>query len=754
MDLFDLAAKITVDAKGVDSTLTSTQRKVKSLATEFRQVDAGTKGFGGSLTSLGSTLPAIAGSLTVAASAVGGLAAGLFALIKHAADAGDNLYDLSTKTNFSVETLSGLDILAKKTGSSIASLSNSLVIFQSNMVKARDEGSELHSVFQRLKISTEDQEKALRQAVTQLAKMGATETQAAVAKQIFGRAGKDVLAIIKETNGNLDEAIDRFQRMGLIVSTGAAEASNRFNDTLEETTLQLSAVAREIGTQLLPIATDALQRISRNLQENKDQWASWGQTISDTLRGVAIAADSEIGRMIGRLAQFGVEYLSLTGLLLKAANWLGAGSRPPEVGIGASVKLGSKARNADFDDIGRTGGGGGGGRAAKVSAGQQLLNRLTEEYNRLQEKTLELTKVEIVQKELLDKKYQNISASLREQIETLATWIAIDEQEAKASKTWREAAEKQQDALNDAAAEYNEVLRQQADVQSSVTDQIDEYRRQLEALNGGHESNLDSAIKFARKLMIIAEAAGGASKELKALIARLFEAASALDKASADKKSSETWKKAGEAIGFPSTEEWNRVEEERRRRVEGLARDLTSSIDSAIRAGFDRGVKAGVASMLQSLLSMIQNILLKQVEQGLTELLSNIKIGGGGGGKNAGLGSAIGILLGGLGGIFGGGGGGGWGKVGGSIGFPKVPVGFAEGGFMPPNQWAMVGERGPELIRAGNQGASVVPNHALAPSVNITVYAKDAQSFSGRDTQQQITRQMQRVMQAAAVRVS
>jgi hypothetical protein len=39
--------------------------------------------------------------------------------------------------------------------------------------------------------------------------------------------------------------------------------------------------------------------------------------------------------------------------------------------------------------------------------------------------------------------------------------------------------------------------------------------------------------------------------------------------------------------------------------------------------------------------------------------------------------------------------------------------GHAAGGYMGPGELSWVGERGPELIRAGRQGATVTPNHAL-----------------------------------------
>ena len=71
-----------------------------------------------------------------------------------------------------------------------------------------------------------------------------------------------------------------------------------------------------------------------------------------------------------------------------------------------------------------------------------------------------------------------------------------------------------------------------------------------------------------------------------------------------------------------------------------------------------------------------------------------------------------------LGGLFG--------SLVGGLGSFKLP-GFAAGGTVPGNQWAVVGEQGPELIRSGSGGATVIPNGGITgsgvPVVNVHNYA-------------------------------
>lgn len=87
-----------------------------------------------------------------------------------------------------------------------------------------------------------------------------------------------------------------------------------------------------------------------------------------------------------------------------------------------------------------------------------------------------------------------------------------------------------------------------------------------------------------------------------------------------------------------------------------------------------------------------------------------------------------------LGGISGGAGGGGGGLFAGL---------FADGGFVPPGQWAIAGEHGPEPVFGGRSGLAVVSNDTASQrmgGVNQTfnVYTPDANSF--RKSERQIQR--------------
>lgn len=115
------------------------------------------------------------------------------------------------------------------------------------------------------------------------------------------------------------------------------------------------------------------------------------------------------------------------------------------------------------------------------------------------------------------------------------------------------------------------------------------------------------------------------------------------------------------------------------------SRNIHQSLADFLFDPFDSGVKG----MLQSFTTMLRRM---AAEAAAADILSGLfgkdgfKFGGGGSG-GSGILSGIGNIIG---SFFAG--------------------GFATGGFIPPGQWGMTGERGPEPVFGGSTGVTVIPN--------------------------------------------
>ncbi len=224
-------------------------------------------------TSAGASLAAMAGPAAIAVVAIAAnvaivvsLTKALFDLAKASADYQGKLFDLSQQTGVSVETLSALEVVARTTGGSIESLTQSLGIFQKNLEAAsEDADSKAGKAFKKLGVDATDTEQALRQTIAALARMPEGFKQTAAAIEVFGRGGKAFLAIAKESKGDLDAVLDRLKKLGL-VTTEQARQADEFNDQLTLLEIQL----RGVGTEAVPVFLDALKDLSTTLEQNRD----------------------------------------------------------------------------------------------------------------------------------------------------------------------------------------------------------------------------------------------------------------------------------------------------------------------------------------------------------------------------------------------------------------------------------------------------------------------------------------------------
>jgi hypothetical protein len=284
-------------AKGVKPVADNLQRVtdiMQTLGASSSALQGPLNGVSGRLTAIGSLASgaggglgvmgaAIAGAIVVAAAAVVGfglLGKTFYDLTKSTAEFEGKFFDLAQKTGFTTETLSTLAVAFKTTGGDIDSGSASLVIFEKNMEKARMGQEGMSKTFRQLNIDTVDNEKALRQAFTALIQIPEGARQTATALNLFGRSGKDVLAVIKETNGNLDEATAKYSKMGLVVSSEAAAAADRFNDSLAILEEQLAGVGRMLTEQSIPVFITFFEDISQGLTGSKDAWGDWSRFVA------------------------------------------------------------------------------------------------------------------------------------------------------------------------------------------------------------------------------------------------------------------------------------------------------------------------------------------------------------------------------------------------------------------------------------------------------------------------------------------
>lgn len=280
-------------ATGVQPVGTNLQRitdVMQALGSSSATLTGPLGGIAGRLRSLGALSTEAAGGLGLVGVAVAALAVGVTAavviigaafvrLIAQTAEFQGRFFDLSQQVGVAVETLSTLSIIASTTGGDIDTVTASLALFQRNLEDSHDPTSKEAKLLKELGVTARDTETALRQSLKGLFDLGQGSRQTDAVLQLFGRSGRFINAILKESSGDLDAATKKFQQMGLVVSTEAAIAADQFNDSLTILAAQLSAIGRILVTESIPVFVAFFEDIGRGLTGNQENWKSWGNVI-------------------------------------------------------------------------------------------------------------------------------------------------------------------------------------------------------------------------------------------------------------------------------------------------------------------------------------------------------------------------------------------------------------------------------------------------------------------------------------------
>ncbi len=190
-------------------------------------------------------------------------ATGLFALAQKTANAGDEIQKMSLRTGFSTEALSEFKHAAELSGSSIESMEKGVkrmqkVLFdaEKGLASSNDALAALGLEFKSLQgLKPEEQFSMLAGA---LADVQDSSRRAALAQEIFGRAGTEMLPMLKDGSAGIAAMRQEAHALGVVFDQEAADAAAQFNDDLLRLKKAVTGAGQELGMKLIPIVVDQL----------------------------------------------------------------------------------------------------------------------------------------------------------------------------------------------------------------------------------------------------------------------------------------------------------------------------------------------------------------------------------------------------------------------------------------------------------------------------------------------------------------
>lgn len=240
------------------------------------------KGAGKHLLRMGK-VAAVAGA-AIGAAAVGGVAVGIRQYIRM----GDEMDKMSKRTGVTVEALSELKHAAGQSGASaqdlekgFAGLSRSLFDAKRGSKEANDSLAIMGLRLSELEGLNPDEQ--MSKVADGLQSISDESTRGAVAQRLFGRAGRQLLPMLRDGSKGMNALRQEARDMGITMSTDAAEGAAKLLDMFSIVGSQAKALLFEVGAAAAPFVEAVLPVVQRFAKGSIDAVRGAGDFISSNL---------------------------------------------------------------------------------------------------------------------------------------------------------------------------------------------------------------------------------------------------------------------------------------------------------------------------------------------------------------------------------------------------------------------------------------------------------------------------------------
>lgn len=274
----DLIAKTAGFEQGMDRAARIADRRSRDIS---RAINSGLKGALGGVTAF---VTGLVGGIVSAQQAFQGFI--------NAVNNADRLDELSSRLGISTEQLSAWGYAAKLSGTDLESLTGSIQKFSKTVASATDANSRQGELFASLGINVKDAagnlrdvEQLLPEVADRFKQLNNDTTEAALAQELFGRSGAELLEFLNRGSDGLRELGEEARSLGGIIDDDTAAAAAAFNDELDKLRISTNAYFTSIAREVLPALTDLIRefRIASTQGENLNRTATLVKGAFDAL---------------------------------------------------------------------------------------------------------------------------------------------------------------------------------------------------------------------------------------------------------------------------------------------------------------------------------------------------------------------------------------------------------------------------------------------------------------------------------------
>ena len=298
MELFKIFGTIALKSQGAQAEIDKIDQKGKGLAGTLNKAEQATGKIGGTMTKwVTGPILAVAGGVT--------------ALITKTAKYGDEIQKMALRTGFSTEALSEYKHAAELSGSSLETVEKGVKRMQAVLLDAEQGLSTATDSLAALGLSYEElaglsPEEQFDKIAMAIAGVEDPSRRAALAQEVFGRAGTELLPMLSDGAEGLAKMKQEAHDLGLVIDQEAADAAAQFNDDLDRLKKGFGGVFQELGQKLLPIIVDKLlPALKEKVIPAVQNFGEWIGKVIDWFDNLDPAWQKIIGGAIGLAAAIG-----------------------------------------------------------------------------------------------------------------------------------------------------------------------------------------------------------------------------------------------------------------------------------------------------------------------------------------------------------------------------------------------------------------------------------------------------------------
>ena len=253
MELFKLFGSIMIDNKKANESISETDSRASKLVHGFKK---------------GIKTAAVMGTALTGMAVAGGTA--LFGMANKAAASGDRVDKLSQKVGMSRKGFQEWDYILSQNGMSIESLQGGMKKLNNTIDDAIGGSKTAVNAFGRIGISVDDlkgksPEQVFEMTVKALQGMPDGAEKAALANELLGRSGSELMPLLNGSSKSVDELKAKAKELGIVLSDDSIDASVKFTDTLDSLKRSLGAVVTKVGVAVMPIMQKAADWVIANM---------------------------------------------------------------------------------------------------------------------------------------------------------------------------------------------------------------------------------------------------------------------------------------------------------------------------------------------------------------------------------------------------------------------------------------------------------------------------------------------------------